>query len=231
MAYPRQVKGFRFKNDPLGDLVLFYLSFNNTIVPLTGQTLSSTVGTPLLSNTAPLPFGDGSQTHYLDPNGGEYIFNWSPGGLVIPATDEFTMECWSYLTAYGASGRCVFSSNDFGPSVLPFRMNVGSTGAIDCILGSSNMTSGAGVFTLNTWHHWAICKYTDGTRAGYMDGSRVIAPAAFSSNQGTPSTLRICDANNNLQQWAGKIGLIRITAAARYSGASYTVPTSLPLFP
>ena len=225
MGNIRQIRGFRGITDPFFAQTLFYAPFNGSSVALTGQSINTTVGAPVFSGVAPLAFGDGSQSQYLDPNGGEIWYNWTSGALY---PTDFTIEAWGYLTAYGASGKCIITTSTV--SVLSCRIQVGPTGELDFTVGGGTVTSGAGAVTLNAWHHLAAVKIA-GNLFGYVDGIRITGPSVFSNDPGTPATIRVGDATSGLAQWVGKIGPCRVTAAARYSGASFPPITSLPTYP
>lgn len=213
--------------DPFGPQVYFYAQFNTNTTVLTGQTINATSGTPLIQNTAPLAFTD--SLNYLNPNGGFITYNWTPAPFMYPVS--WTMECWGYLTSYAAGGRCVFSSNSFGS--LLFRIQVGPAGELDFTTDAGTVTSAGGVVTLNAWHHLAVA-YTEGVSIeGYVDGVRRTGPGAAGvlGNKGGPATLRVGANALGIANWVGKIGPVRVTAARRYSGASFTPPTLLPQYP
>ena len=181
--------------------------------------------------------GDGDPFYANKATGGEYTA-YSAGGAgagrfgsgfnisdnVIQLTTsgglyggDFTMEMWVYYTGYPISGyyTCLIQSQNM--VIYPDR-------SIATILGLF-YRSPAGVIKLNEWSHVALVR--EGTASGncslYADGAKV---ASFSSMSNFYTGGLLGGYTLTTYKLNGFLDDIRISTVARYSGDTYTVPTS-----
>jgi len=91
-------------------------------------------------------------------------------------TDDFTIECWVYLTGWGGGYSALVST---GSSNWMLRINNGQVVWFSQVSGGSN-TASSNVFNLYQWSHIAVARQS-GTLKIYQDGSQ-IASVSDSSN-------------------------------------------------
>ena len=201
-------------------------------------------------DTSTKQFGSGSVSYggVYDTTGDYITYNTANTGVVLGSSD-FTLECWIKVNS-GASGRTRLGLaarrqkatatgwfwNLYNGKV-GFGYNDSSVGWLDNsgsgtdLVGTSNLRD-------NAWHHIAVVRasnvfsfYVDGTRestTSSYSGSIVEASSSYnlalgdnaSDAEGTDS-----GGNTSTTFW-GNIDEMRISNTARYSGASYTVPTA-----
>lgn len=194
---------------------------STTMNDVSSNALSATVfGNAQISTTGP-KFGTGS---LLLDGTGDYIRypddpDWDFG------TGDFTVEAWINIAVL----------ND--PSPIVGRLNPGAGGVawgLRVVTGPTRLYfySGGTAFlynwaggTLSTWHHVAATR-SGTTLSVYANGTR-LGSGTNSTNLGA-STAVVYVGTDGLTTsfFNGKIDDLRITkGVARYTGASYTVPT------
>jgi len=142
-------------------------------------------------------------------------------------TDDFTIECWAYLTSAAGTNLALMGTRDGGADDTGWLLNIGGTAKRMTVRTDNTevMTSGTDM-TINTWTHIA---YTwDGTTNRlYQDGVLVASSTGFSPNFSSAATLFIGhDGRGTTNDWPGSIDDIRITkGVARYTSA-FTPPTA-----
>jgi len=153
-------------------------------------------------------------------------------------TNDFTIECWAYNNSTSLDGnhRYVMDMHSGGTSRLSIAINTG-----ECYFGDTaydnNFRPTSGFGSLNgfgngSWTHWAWVKssgnlalYTDGHRQftytdtkNYNFQSGLTGVMAFGQRHGSNSN------GNMLNMYQQEI---RVSDNARYSGATYTIPTAI----
>jgi hypothetical protein len=99
---------------------------------------------------------------------------------------------------------------------------------------SSPITITGGTFTVSAWNHVAVCLDSSSLRL-YLNGSQVASLAAPtgivrpSTNPSAEIARLIGQATGN--DWPGYIDEFRLSNVARYTGTTYTVPTSEFAYP
>ena len=201
-------------------------------------------------DTSTKQFGSGSASFggVFDTTGDYITYNTANTGVVLGSSD-FTLECWIKVNS-GASGRSrigLASRRQRGTASgwfwnlyngkVGFGYNDSSSGWLDNggtgadLVGTSNLRD-------NAWHHIAVVRASN-VFSFYVDGTRESTTSAYSGNvveTGSSYNLTIGDnasdvegtqggGNSSTTFW-GYIDEMRISNTARYSGASYTVPTS-----
>ena len=201
-------------------------------------------------DTSTKQFGSGSASFggVFDTTGDYITYNTANTGVVLGSSD-FTLECWIKVNS-GASGRSrigLASRRQRGTASgwfwnlyngkVGFGYNDSSAGWLDNggtgadLVGTSNLRD-------NAWHHIAVVRESN-VFSFYVDGTRESTTSAYSGNvveTGSSYNLTLGDnasdvegtqggGNSSTTFW-GYIDEMRISNTARYSGASYTVPTS-----
>lgn len=139
-----------------------------------------------------------------------------------------TLE-WSQYVAGGNTGSLMGLSQAAGAAhvVLSTTFFIPSGGLL-WVTGTFGGASpvfdtGAYVIPVNTWHKYAFVKDANGGGRFYIDGTRI----GVTSSAGTPSTCRLHVGSRGGDGFSlAYTSNIRLTLAARYTGASYTVATA-----
>ena len=140
-------------------------------------------------------------------------------------TGDFTVEGWFYFTGL-TSNRFIW---DFrGTAAADQRLVLEELGGGDLAvnIGTTQIAASAGgPLTTNTWHHIAVAR--DGTDFHlYVDGTEE-ALVTNSTDLGTAGTLHLGADYTDANGMTGFVDDFRVTkGAAKYTGASYTVPTA-----
>ena len=201
-------------------------------------------------DTSTKQFGSGSVSFggVFDTTGDYITYNTANTGVVLASTD-FTLECWIKVNS-GASGRSRIGLGARRPRAtatgwfwnlyngkVGFGYNDSSAGWLDNsgsgtdLVGTSNLRD-------NAWHHIAVVRASN-VFSFYVDGTRESTTSSYSGNVvevGSSYNLALGDnasdvegtqggGNSSTTFW-GYMDEYRISNTARYSGASYTVPTA-----
>jgi hypothetical protein len=216
------------QSDPLWESVALLMHFNGAN--------GSTAFTDSSSNALAVPGFDNAQIStsqsrfggsslYLD-GVGDYLLSAVSPVLNIAAGD-FTIEFFVRLgTGGGSNGHII----QIGTSdAARFTVYAPSRTSIALFTPSANRITRTGIST-NVWYHVAVVRvlatnttsmYVDGVRAGtYTGGISISGNSQMALGRNPNDSLAV-----NFFQ--GNIDELRITKAARYSGATMTVP-SLP---
>ncbi len=193
---------------------------STTITDSSSNALSATVyGNAQISTSGP-KFGSGS---LLLDGTGDYITlpddpDWDFG------TGDFTVEAWIHMAALNNNSSVVVRLNPAASAAWGLRVVTSPTRLQFYAGGSSflyNWTGGS----LNTWHHVAATR-SGTTLSVYANGTR-LGSGSNSANLGTSTAVvRVGTDSLTTDFFNGNIDDVRITkGVARYTGASYTVPT------
>lgn len=175
----------------------------------------------------------GGYSCYFDGSG-DYLTLADSGDWYF-ANQNFTCEAWFYETSAAASRQIIGQHTTQLTSNSNFLILSNSQKVEASVFyGSTILTiSNPSTHTLNAWHHVALVR--EGANLSlYLDGSRVATSATIGSNNLNNSTksLSLGVVFNNSGPdpanlyFTGYIDEVRITKAARYSGTTYSVPTS-----
>ena len=140
-------------------------------------------------------------------------------------TGDFTVEGWVYITGF-SSGKYIWDMRSTAASDIKLSLEDLGGGDLGVNIGASQFLASTGSpLSINTWHHVAVSR--DGTDFHlYVDGTEEDL-AVNSTDLGTFGTLHIGADYTDNDGVTGFIDEFRITkGAAKYTGASYTVPTS-----
>lgn len=155
------------------------------------------------------------------------FFNGTSDGLIAAdvaiGTGDFTIEC-HFRSASSVQFAQLIGNESAGFSLL-VNNNSSTGGQVACYLGSQLVASSAGDFTDDAWHHVALGR--SGTSVSlWLDGTRL----GTATSSGSFSGQNIWIGRNNAfgpRNMVGYMQDVRITKAARYSGASITVPSKM----
>lgn len=165
-------------------------------------------------------------THSLSPSSSSLSRSYASAYNF--GTGDFTIEAWIYPTSssgiygiYATSG----GSGAYAKFVVHLDSLVPKVHLNNLTNKTNEWISAGTAVTVNAWTHIAIVR-ASGTWSWYLGGTRTAtgsesASITFSSE----STYIGYGGESYFGNFAGQIDDLRLTAAARYSGASLTVPT------
>lgn len=170
----------------------------------------------------------GGYSAYFDGTGDrlsiQSSLDWSMG-------NTFTIEFWMYTLNMPASGNnCRIVMIGTNAQYTAFAIGFGATGAISFGVpasGTTGMWSSAGVVTINSWDHYAIC-VNNSTGYLYKNGISIATPTVITTQTSGAVPLYIGydtvgTVNHN---FTGYIDDLRVTkGVARYT-ANFTPPSS-----
>jgi hypothetical protein len=201
---------------------------NAGIFDNTGKNNLETVGDAQIDTTTK-KYGTGSME--FDGTGDSLTvpnqnINWEFG------SGAFTVEFWTYLSSVSTL-QCFMFHGWAGSGALNFgwQCSVNSSGQLFFYANGSRTFTDL-VFTVNTWHHVAICGDGSGVLSAYLNGTKSSSTPTYTSIVARPSA-NLCisgfnDNNENLAERQfvnGYIDDLRITkGVARYT-AAFTAPT------
>ena len=205
--------------DPLMDKVSLLLHADgsgSTFVDssLTPKTITATNATQSATQSK-----FGGQSAYFDGSG-DYLTVPSSAAFGF-GTGDFTLEYWWYPTR-NVGNETIIDTRP-GDTANPLVLGKAADGAVRCYDGSSIRTGGT--MNLNDWNHVAWSR-SGGDNSIYLNGTRVINFAnAFDAGSDRGLTIG-ANASVGFENAQGYIDDLRITKAARYNGATITVPTA-----
>jgi hypothetical protein len=138
-------------------------------------------------------------------------------------TDDFTVECWIYVSNYGSSPyKPVIIGS--GYNGLVFYIN--NDGTLWCgQYGVGNNANSTGVIPLNTWTHVAVTR--SGSTARLFINGTIDGIGSWSATLNGSSTPAIgIDPANSLQKFTGYIDDFRITKGISRYNSNFTIPSS-----
>jgi len=143
------------------------------------------------------------------------------------SSDDFTIEGWVRVTTAGNDGMFhLDTDSDYFPeaeSGLAIAPRVDNSNWVYYAGAKYTVTSPNTVPALNTWYHVALVRES-GTLSFYVDGDR--EESRSDTNNYTGEYMLIGGYYGSGFLFIGNIDEFRVSTSARYSGATYTVPTS-----
>lgn len=188
----------------------------------TGATSWSAVGSAQL-DTSIKKYGSASLKILND---GDYISGaMSTFGKI--GTNNFTMECWVYLTTNDSDYQTICRSDssngpDFGINLSNNKVFIGKTG-VDSVGSSIGLSPG---FTTGQWYHIAVTR-SGTTLRFFVDGIQLGTDLTYSSDINlTTGTIRIGgNAFSNAYNIRGYIDDFRVVIGSTLYTTNFTPPT------
>jgi photosystem II stability/assembly factor-like uncharacterized protein len=172
---------------------------------------ASLSGSAHLSSTSPIAFG---------PN------------LSINGSTSYTIEFWAKWNSMPSSTTYLITNGDWFVKQW-YIMTTPTVGLNADVTYSFGPAGANGTISIGSWHHIALVSYVTGGATNdfyvYVDGTRVaVSQYTASSITGSGGPLYFHNMTNGPVStvWDGEIDEFRFTAAARYTGATLTVPTT-----
>jgi hypothetical protein len=210
---------------------------NNTFLDSSTNNLSITRN----GNTTQGTFSPFSQTGWSNYFASSSGVRFPDNAVFSMSTNPFTCECWVYITkSQGASTTFVsqwISGNDNNSSwMIGTNWGGGSGGSkfegTISIGGSVTLVTDTSDFSLNTWHHVALCRSgSPGTLSLFVDGVRVASSTPTGSIVNATNSVGIGIRGGSNDSYADGIYIsnVRVVNGTDVYGATnttYTVPTT-----
>ena len=211
-----------------GDL---YLSSVSLLLHLNGSNGSTTITDSSTSPKTCTAYGNAAISTTQSKFGGASAAFDGTGDYILASsnaawafgTGDFTVECWVYRTSAPSQASIMgvgYTVGGFGLFIdNSHQINVTRPGtAIDHTFNASVPT--------NAWSHIAITRSGTSLRC-YVDGVQKGSTATNSTNYAQGGLTIGIDGDTSTQPFDGYIDEFRITkGVARYTGSTYTVPTT-----
>jgi hypothetical protein len=211
-----------------GDL---YLSSVSLLLHLNGNNGSTTITDSSTSPKTCTAYGNAAISTTQSKFGGASAVFDGTGDYILSSsnaawsfgTGDFTVECWVYRTSAPSQASIMgvgYTVGGFGFFIdNSHQINVTRPGtAIDHTFNASVPT--------NAWSHIAITRSGTSLRC-YVDGVQKGSTATNSTNYAQGGLTIGIDGDTSTQPFDGYIDEFRITkGVARYTGSTYTVPTT-----
>tara|TARA_B100000131_G_scaffold221323_1_gene212898 strand:+ start:72680 stop:73654 length:975 start_codon:yes stop_codon:yes gene_type:complete len=167
---------------------------------------------------------------------GDYDRVSVPHTYFNPRYESFTVECWLYATSNPGSGDvATIATQANEDSNWAFVLSSSGRLAIG-IAGGSTWLATSGTITLNQWCHvaavhdinWSNNTFTTSI---YIDGTQSATSAesgttSYWSSTENPLVIGYMNDGSDHSPLEGYIDDFRVSTTARYSGSSFSVPTS-----
>lgn len=221
-------------DDPFAVNVVLLMHMDSATLPDVKGHAITLIGNAQYS-TARQKFGSGSA---LFDGSGDYLTVYNNGDYNF-GTGDLTVEAWVYIagnsSANAASQRLA----------LIFAVSNGTNDTFEFGLNGDGTTTGTGLYIYTSakgaadnvsasisqgaWHHVAVCR-ASGTVRFYLDGNKIGSDLAYAYACGHatnwPAIGGRSYSSNYYHYLNGNLDEVRATKAARYTGATYTVPTA-----
>jgi len=178
-----------------------------TVSPFTMTTSTNTV------TTLGSAYFDGTGDYLTIPNNVNLQFG----------TGDFTVECWIFPTAVGASTKGIIAK---GTNTTGWELRIGGgTGDLEFSYTSTAVTN-ATVVTLNSWHHVALTRSGTSVKA-FLDGV-VVGTATTATDFSQVDDLKIGDSRPGSQDFSGYISNVRILKGTALYTSNFLSPQIPP---
>jgi hypothetical protein len=184
---------------------------STTFVDVKGKTLTANGNAQI--DTAQFKYGSSSG---LFDGTGDYVDSAASSDYTF-GTGDFTIECFAMFANIGATNKFLWGHHS-GWGVYT------NTDDIFVFNGTSNALLVNNVIAASTWHHIAFTRQS-GVMRLYLDGAQIGSNTPNSQNFNT-TNFRVGAQTSGSGGMNGWIDELRVTkGVARYTGATYTVPT------
>jgi len=182
------------------------------VQPIAVSPFTMTTGTNTLTTLGSAYF-DGTGDYLTIPNNVNLQFG----------TGDFTVECWIFPTAVGASTKGIIAK---GTNTTGWELRIGGgTGDLEFSYTSTAVTN-ATVVTLNSWHHVALTRSGTSVKA-FLDGV-VVGTATTATDFSQVDDLKIGDSRPGSQDFSGYISNVRILKGTALYTSNFLSPQIPP---
>ena len=214
------------------------MPFTTGIDHSTGGT-NGKIGNPIIDNevtkfgSSSLALGGAVSTGVTTTGDGGDFIKQSASNKWNFGTGDFTVEAWIYKTEHQAQPIVGTTTVAIGPGngncwrMRTLAVNTDYANLAFGHGGTDDITSHTDHdFTLHEWHH-VVAVRASGQLSLYIDGRQAQTPVSDTNNYNQRNELWVGAIYNQLttEMFTGYIDDLRISNIARYSGATFSVPT------
>ena len=214
------------------------MPFTTGIDHSTGGT-NGKIGNPIIDNevtkfgSSSLALGGAVSTGVTTAGDGGDFIKQSASNKWNFGTGDFTVEAWIYKTEHQAQPIVGTTTVAIGPGngncwrMRTLAVNTDYANLAFGHGGTDDITSHTDHdFTLHEWHH-VVAVRASGQLSLYIDGRQAQTPVSDTNNYNQRNELWVGAIYNQLttEMFTGYIDDLRISNIARYSGATFSVPT------
>ena len=213
--------------DPYKANVVLHLPFNG--VPADKSTMDVTGRHGVVFNGTALiapdrkKFGRTSwRSDCSSTTGGAITVTGNPADFA-PGTGAFTIEGWRYCDSLSFTSE-IFRDSGSAANTMNFKFVGGNTLSLGPY-GGVFVTSSTFTAAINTWYHFVVQRDEGGILSMYWNGTRVYNAAHATNYNVAPTAMWFLTGSNGgaNSQWTDDLRWTN--GVARYSGASFTVPS------
>ena len=143
-------------------------------------------------------------------------------------TNNFTVECWAYLTTSSGDHTILSAVSTWGAGAN-YNIEVRAGGLMHVQLGNNiNMTVGTVSFPINQWNHVALVRTDLTTTKLYLNGTAVVTNNDnWTADENCPLTIGVFNINGGSlgNSWLGYISNLRIVSGTAVYTGTFTPPT------
>ena len=195
------------------------------------QTSTTHASPTIVSSTPSPPTGAGASAKFVQAS--SQFVDFGTSTTMDPGAGDFTAEAWFNLASLHSYNSIITKGDQINaPTNLGWGIWVsGSSDIVGLAYDGSTRVNiqGTGLVSTSTWYHCAIVR-ASGTWSLFFNGNR-IGTSTNASGTISNSTRKLCigaddtgSGNDNFLN--GDVSYARVTpGVARYSGATYTIPT------
>jgi hypothetical protein len=152
---------------------------------------------------------------------GDYLTLGGPTGDFTYSTNDFAIDLWVYPTTV-TGAHVIIDGRNTAAGSTNLTLKQDGTSIVYDVSGSPKIT-GTSAFTINTWHHVAVCR-SGGTTKLFVNGSQVSTDYTTNDDMEDYPT-RIGVARDTSTYFTGYLDEIRFSKFARFTG-TFTPPTA-----
>ena len=184
-------------------------------ISVQGQLVTTNISYPQISNTI---YKFGTQSSFYSPSNQQTVYNqtYLPFG-----TNDFTIECWVYRSAAGATHTIISK----GTASNGWTLQINSSNQLIWISGTTTLRTSTTTIGATTWTYVAISRISN---TGYMFVGGTLQGSSFtdSTNYNQQNPMYVGTDRASANGLSGYLDDIRITnGVGRYS-ATFTAPTT-----
>jgi len=192
---------------------------------------ATTHGPPTIVSSTPSPPTGASASAKFVQASSQYV-DYGTSTTMDPGAGDFTAEAWFNLASLHSYNSIVTKGDQINaPTNLGWGIWIDAAGTVIGLAydGSSRVNIQAGTASTSTWYHCALVR-ASGTWSLFFNGNR-LGTSANATGTISNSTRKMCVGADDSGSAAGDflngdVGYARVTpGVARYSGATYTIPT------
>ena len=211
--------------EPYWKYTTLLLSGETTVTPFISDASTNSFPVVILGDTKPTkftPYSEGYYSNYFDGTGDSLVINGNAGPI---GTEDFTWECWVYISTMGGDYPRIFESN------------TGVSGSFQVYLSSGTLTvggNGTGAITsysiaslTNQWLHLCITRTGSALRVFVNGVLRAYSASGGNNFPSGGSAWRTLNEGGGFVGYLSNMRVVRGSIVSAYSTSSTTTGTTI----